>query len=364
VRATRPDRALARTAILAVCAAGAIVGCGGDDDRPPVTVTTGNPAVTFAPLVHLHAEERSLPLDARTFIENSALRWAGVDSTDEMLLNGPGRVGRDPERVPLLRPGRLGIARPYAHTVDRAGGAVTYRASQHTRPYDPGRLPALQDREGFYLDLLTEWRSGGPGAAVERVGSQATLSQVPAYFETGAERVDGRPGLRLTYWLLYGENDPPVSLPANPLSHEGDWERVSVLLRRGGRPDSYTPIAVRYHDGPRPQDVAWSDAPVASRRSGGPRTHPVAFATRGGHTPVPAPLDRRQPARADGLELAVHEQATACPACPEWRTWRKLLPARTQPWWGYGGAWGSPYRSNANSGPLGPFSRRGTSAGS
>ena len=38
----------------------------------------------------------------------------------------------------------------------------------------------------------------------------------------------------------------------------------------------------------------------------------------------------------------------------EWRTWKHLRPVKEEPWYGFGGAWGTNWPRGDLSGPLGP----------
>ncbi|NLT05091.1 MAG: hypothetical protein GXY03_02155, partial [Solirubrobacterales bacterium] len=190
-------------------------------------------------------------------------------------------------------------------------------ADQLTRPFDPGpRAEGLAPFQGFYLDLEDEHRAGPPT-------DDATID-VPVY----AERTDeGDGGVRLTYWMLFGMHAPegrPVRV------HEGDWERVDVLLDDLGE-DRYVPHTVEV--GPAPIErrvrVPWSSA----RRADG--SHPIVQLARGSHTP-----------------LASHDRD--CAGCLAWPTWQTLSNAPDEVWYGFGGAWGEVGASDATTGPLGP----------
>ena len=163
-------------------------------------------------------------------------------------------------------------------------------ADQLTRPFDPGpRAEGLAPFQGFYLDLEDEHRAGPPT-------DDATID-VPVY----AERTDeGDGGVRLTYWMLFGMHAPegrPVRV------HEGDWERVDVLLDDLGE-DRYVPHTVEV--GPAPIErrvrVPWSSV----RRADG--SHPIVQLARGSHTP-----------------LASHDRD--CAGCLAWPTWQTLSNA-------------------------------------
>jgi hypothetical protein len=139
--------------------------------------------------------------------------------------------------------------------------------------------------------------------------------------------------------MLFGFERPLPERRGLAVEHEGDWERVDVLLQRGGRRDVYVPVAVGLGVRGVRRDIPWGDFRLAGGR-GPAATHPVVFAARGSHE-LYASAGRyggRVPARGGSFE--VEDVAVACPACPAWRTWRMMRPLRAEPWWGYRGAWG------------------------
>jgi hypothetical protein len=115
--------------------------------------------------------------------------------------------------------------------------------------------------------------------------------------------------------------------------HEGDWERVDVLLRRDG--DGYEPLALRVHADGRARETAWEDVPRASEE-GDSSTHPLLAAELGSH------------------ELSPARGGSSCPRCPRWPTWSRLRDLRAQLWYGFGGAWGEKGEGSSTTGPLGP----------
>ena len=192
-------------------------------------------------------------------------------------------------------------------------------------------MEGLRTTEGYYLDLM-DWARGGQ--PLRRRGQELAVGDVPAYVEKRAEKVDGEPGLRLTYWLLYGRNDP-VEAGAGERRHEGDWERLEVLLREGDGESEYVPVTVRFAAGGRTRDVPWE----SMKGGGSEATHPLVVAARGDHELSPAH------ARDD------------CDGCPLWRTWVELTPVRKERWYGFGGAWGDVGRTSETTGPLGPHGK-------
>jgi len=235
---------------------------------------------------------------------------------------------------------------------------VRYATTQLARPHDPhpGHPRGLLYQEGFHLDLLAPRRDD----PLVEDGEGRAVGAVPVYYERWNERVRGKPGMRITYWFLFDESVPggPRSA-ADPFRHEGDWERTSVLLQHGQRADEYLPVSVRYFVHLHAEDIPWRKAEVvAGDGRPGPATHPVVYSARGKHTTYPPPGGRDvkvQVTEGGRLrKLVIPDETANCPACIPWRTWRKLRDVRLQPWYGYGGAWGSAGDDGSTTGSLGP----------
>lgn len=336
--------------------------CGGSEEADPAPVVTRDPAVTFAPLVHLHSKERWYPISAAEFIDYSTTSWAIDGCSDKTIAIGAPRLklGRD-GKSPIVDPHRLGVSNPYRYRTwtpqaCRERPPTRYAANQLTRPYDErrdARPPGLPIGDGFYLDLLTERLKGKHD--VRREDGQEVLADVPIYVVRSATRADGRPAVRLTYWLLYGINETPGKGKSIPLGHEGDWERVSVLLHRSG-PDRFLPLSVTYFaDGAR-EERPWSDVDRVSDTAVDETdaSHPVVYAAHGNHSPYPSAGRKDVTVRQAGRRYAIQDEAESCTSCPQWRTWRNVLNARVQPWYGFGGSWGYVDYSAKVPGPLGP----------
>lgn len=201
---------------------------------------------------------------------------------------------------------------------------VRFNADELTRPHDPGpRAERLRPGEGYYLDLVDDARSGPP------VGRAVTT---PVYAERTGE---GDGGIRLSYWVLFGR----YGGAGEPDAHEGEWERVDVVLQADG--DRYEPLEVQVSDSPSGgvdgatffdgvRETPWA----AARRVSG--THPVVALARATHTPT------------------VATAGDSCAGCVPWPAWRSLRRARDQLWYGFGGAWGEPGTTSATTGSLGP----------
>jgi len=297
-------------------------GCGDDESSADsaAAIHTSAPERTFAPLVELAPDEPYRPMSARWFIERSALTIAeDRDCNDRMIAVGRTLPELHDDVTDWIYPKALGhgphyYRNPYDENCEAVFDGRFY-TDQLTRPHDPGnRVETARAAVGFQLDLVDGAR-GGP----------ASLGATPVYVEQTEE---GDAGVRLTYWMLFGMHagdGPP---------HEGDWERVDVLLRRAGD-DSYVPLAVQLRaggGGAVPDELGERPWTAIDRVDG---THPLLAAASGSHALGPSPPG-------------------SCAGCVPWRTWRVLSDARDQLWYGFGGAWGEVGPTDATTGPLGP----------
>jgi hypothetical protein len=341
--------AVALAVSLAVAAA-----CGGDDGNggEGEPVVTDDPVATFAPLVSLHPKESWYPLSTRRFLDYATVSWAIEGCSDETIAIGAPRrrLGID-GMPPIVDPRRLGGgSNVYRHRTMkdarcRRRAPVEYRADQLTRPYDERiaeRPKSLPIGHGFYLDLMSRRLRGDH--ELRRVRGQLVLRDAPVYAERNPVRVDGRPGLDVAYWLLYGAHEVPGEGNDIPRGHEGDWERVTVRLRRAGA-RRYVPVSVAYHAEDGDERLPWGDVERVGANGapgdGADDTHPVVYAARGSHSPYPTPDARDVEIDQAGRTYRVVDRASPlCERCPQWHTWTNLRDLRAQPWYGFGGAWG------------------------
>jgi hypothetical protein len=317
-------------ATLAGCAlvAGAS-GCGDDESgaADPGTVQTAEPERVFAPVVEVAAGEPWRPMGARWFYERSTFWFAEDEGCPDRKI-AVGRTMPEQRTVAtdwIFPRGLGGWLQPayYRNPQDATCESdfdLRFAADELTRPRDPGpRAAGIRPGEGFYLDLVDAQRPGP-----RPVGGEVA---VPAY----AERTDeGDGGVRLTYWMLFGMHGAAGS----PGAHEGDWERMDVLLRDAGD-DRYEPLAIQLGVG--------REGPLAPGVVETPWRAPRSV---DGHRPVVS-------AARDTHALSV-ARAESCSGCLRWETWRSLSDVRKEPWYGFGGAWGQPGPTDATTGPLGP----------
>jgi hypothetical protein len=311
-------------------------------------VRTRQPELAFAPIVNLQAQENLWPMTADQFLAHADLYWrAGKGCKPVLVSRGP----VDPKR--LTGDGAYRHA-PVGQKCGPGPAPNAFAADAHTRPYDRKNRPAeLPVDQGFYLDLDDHLRKGT--TRLDQEGAQTFIVDAPVYYERDDnERIRGRKAVRITYWFFYGLSRPPgPEAVTSHFVHEGDWERISVLLRPRGN-GRYLPDSVRFHSHDSRRDVPWSEVNTVGVR-GGPATHPVVYDARGSHASY-ARAGRYPNDFKPGPDkiVTVDDEAFACPRCPQWRTWRRLVEATSQPWYGYGGAWGYASGDTGTTGPLGP----------
>lgn len=315
-------------------------------ERPPVVdpVATDDPASTFAPVLSLHPDEPVSPTSVDEFLRNSWLVWAheGGCRDFSFALNAHARPD-DRRRPGSASPRRLGNG-GYAHRAGCDHGGTRFDTSDFTRPF-AGEREGLRGAEGFYLDLRDGARTPKPRTTHQN--EQLILQEVPVYFERHPE-ADGE---RITYWFFYPFSIPPGG--GSSVAHEGDWERISVLVRPAGR-GHFTPDSVRFHQHDTNVDVPWADVRKAPNENGLP-TRPRAYVARGSHATYRRPGRFSQVLERAGRRIVtVHDEARSCPECPLWLTWQSLVDAEQAPWYGFGGAWGQVRRESSFTGPLGP----------
>jgi hypothetical protein len=311
-------------------------------------VATDEPVVTFAPLLSIHSHEPVYPTSVEYFLEGAQLFWSFRGNCDARLISP--NLANDVDR---LRLGRGGFTQ--ARNCGDEGPLLN--SSQYTRPHSKKRFVKvngapleLTGREGFYLDLEDRLRRPKDKKTTNQ-GSQKVLENVPVYYELHPEPDTPADDRRITYWFFYPFSIPPGG--ADKIAHEGDWERLSVLAERqdDGR---WRPLTVRYHEHDTHVDVPWTDVRKVPDPTG-PLTHPRAFVARGSHATYRRAGRFEQVLARGGVKIVtVKDDARACPECPLWLTWQRLVDALAEPWYGYGGAWGRLGNTSDFTGPLGP----------
>jgi hypothetical protein len=270
-----------------------------------------SPVTRYAPVLFLTGDEKYGPVDATRFVEGSTLNWSHdqgcADHTDE---------GWSP-----VDPARLGSG-GYDHRAGHRNNLMQCRhegsaraSNTPTRPRDGGAV-GLGSAEGFYLNYPND------------LHGSTDLSNARVYYEYV-------PRVYVTYWIFYAYNEAPGGLAGNLANHEGDWERVSVRLDRH---DDATEVAYSQHEGV--ETRPWNEV----RKDD---THPIAYVAKGSHALYHSagsfPIEKVHGAVSD-------ETAEDTP----WRTQESLADVYTQPWYGFGGAWGEVGENSHSTGPLGP----------
>jgi hypothetical protein len=330
----------------------AAAGCGSDSSGSDAdAIETRNPEATFAPLIQLDPDERWLPMGAAWFLDRASFWFAEDQGCEDRkiavgdllyeewtpVVDSLSHKGLGTSEVPYFRTpyGRATPGKVHATTGTTCPFREGYKyyANQQTRPYErTDRVKGLRLGEGYYLNLTDRARKG------QRPRKDGKEIAVTAYVERHAEEVDGERGLRLTYWQLYGMNEPRGARgPVERRTHEGDWERLDVLLQESDD-DEYVPVAVRIHSDEGARELRWASLQrTAGRRSdSSAATHPILAARLGDHM------------------LSLTPRGRSCTKCLRWRTWSSLAPLQKEHWYGFGGAWGPPGATSETTGPLGP----------
>ena len=138
-----------------------------------------------------------------------------------------------------------------------------------------------------------------------------------------ADKADGERALRITYWTFYGLSEPPgADAGTRFLVHEGDWERISVLLKPGANAGEYLPLSVRYHAHDGSRDVPWAAVKRVGTSGSADSTHPVVYSAIGSHASYWRTGRYENVFYLNGRrQFAVFDDARSCSRCPQWRTW-------------------------------------------
>lgn len=292
--------------------------------RPDVPETV----TKYAPLVYLYPNDDYRPGDPLTFIRNSKLGWSHQATAPP----GVACPGGDHEVAArgAVDAGKLGAASPspYAHSpLNHAnllcrdyGEDMALKAGDYTRPFDgPKRDNILGELEGYMKEgifLDPENDDGSRRGVKERPGAPF-YSGVPVFYEYVRHAY-------VTYWFFYPYdeyrflNSLGQEVPIQ--SHEGDWERISIQLD-----GEDLPVNIFYYAHEDGSIVPWGTVDVY----GG--THPIVFSAKGSHASYPDAGSYHTK-----LPGAMDEAAQG----PKWATWEDLADVTTQPWYGFGGAWG------------------------
>lgn len=333
---------LAAAAISAACLA---YGCGNDDVRHRAA-TTANPVEVFAPLVRLHPRERSYPAAVDRHLEGAALWWADDSGCEDSLVAArvdPAKLGDGGYRQRRLN--------ERCRQIERA-----YTTNEPAHPYVPARKRnGLAEGEGFYLDTTSAAGTSDPSAQPDE-RARIPLS-TPIYYDVTSATVDGEAGTQISYWSFFprgvgtwlewwDDDHGGRYWGRDRIVRDGDWERVDVLARRDG--DRWIPVTLRTHSETGVLDTPWTDVQHFDG------THPVLYSALASHTPYVRPGFHQTQHLVSTGNYVIADDTVRCRGCPHWRTWQRLVDAREQPWYGYGGAWGPDRGTPGRTGSAGP----------
>lgn len=266
----------------------------------------------YAPLVWLDKGERYFPAHVRNyFLRYSELKFARPVWPDRTTA-GAGAAYRQPWR----------LGRGPDVWSENLNGTV-YRANQFTRPFDSSHdRNGLELGSGFFLNLLgTDHRAG-----------ERDVQNDPVYYEYQRNQY-------VTYWFFYAYDDG-----YGPWNHEGDWEHISIKLGANDHPDDVYLYRHNCH-----VKLAFGAIGKVFQSD-----HPIVYSARGVHGSYAEPGSRPGCGTPSGTQVDYTSEGTA------WPTWDVLVNARSQPWYGFGGAWGQIGSTIDNNlgdlttGPLGP----------
>lgn len=307
-------------------------------ERVPAAVTTAREdffARYYAPLLLFDSGEAYFPMSVESFISNSRLEWRHWQGAC-----GPGvtNIGKVLVARGAIEPERLGTVvklAKYRHEVlDRETceyTGPTFKTTALTRPYEEAkRSKRLQLDEGFVLNLGND----------RRKTRRDDVDKVPLYYETGVNNAGQR---WIRYYVMYGWSGPPAGGKASGFCcHEGEWEGISLVFWGStldptkARPAwayynaHYAGTKVQWHNVIRATDKGkiWPYSEKANVHLG---THPIVFVANKAHASYPLP---------GGNGIGGVSDDTSGNGL-KWRTWLSpTVNVKTQPWYGFGGAWG------------------------
>ncbi|ALG08545.1 hypothetical protein AOZ06_17935 [Kibdelosporangium phytohabitans] len=260
----------------------------------------------YAPVVILGKDEKHRPIDATAFIAGSDLRWNrdGGCKDEEVDKDPTPQSLTDPNRYRMRKAAGLASSVP---PCERSGRE--FNTTEPTRPFDNAELGA----DGYFLDAGNDLHDKGS-------------TKAPAYVQyvDGIDAHKGKTGY--VYWFFFPWNQ--WTSPVGGGNHEGDWERVTVVVDNAKGPEA---IVYAYHGHECRRPLTEVDE-TAGRRT--------VYSAVGTHASYPVGdvsyRNKELPDWSQGLGL---EDKTS-KSGERWEIWNDLREVEHQPWWGYAGGWG------------------------
>ncbi len=224
----------------------------------------------LAPEVIFHRDEDFHPTSGKDFLDHAGLAFSYDNGCAPFYWHRrvkAGRVNRwsgaevaavgEGTPVARLRSPKSSGCKPLP------GAENAFSTSDLTRPRQGGRDGRLRNRDGWYLDLANDQRSGFRDTVP---GDDQYETRAPTYFDDGLLYSNGRPtGFAfVTYWFFYAYDDG-----LSKQNHEGDWENVSIKLEHAGG-ERWRPIEVFYAKHGKEGDVLPGIAPTRSKPAAPP----------------------------------------------------------------------------------------------
>lgn len=273
----------------------------------------------YAPLLRFSRHETHFPIDPAAFVARARLRRYGWSDEVRDAVWHPRRACWE-----AAVPGLPASAGAGGLDIGEACRLIQFEARGrfgdlcNRRPCDPGNL--WQGRRAGYALELDEPLA----AALRGVAGRAPWLCYDRYTVPTSEGVFDV----ITYWFFFALNPHAVA-------HEGDWERVSVIIPEGGR----ALPRVRYASGRGAITCGFDEVEVAEF------THPVVYVEPGSHG-----MHRG----VEDLEAGASSGNTV--VLRTWTLEAKRVP--TLAWSSFDGAWGRVGAGPRTTGPLGPLFRR------
>ncbi|ONI75183.1 hypothetical protein ALI144C_41300 [Actinosynnema sp. ALI-1.44] len=300
--------------VLSACALVTLTACGQQADPAQSTPPAGQSdrielAKKYAPLVVLGKDEKHRPIDATTFIANSELRWNrdGGCKDDEVDKHPTPQSLTDPNRYHRRESAGLGESIPPCEQSGRE-----FNTTDPTRPYDNAELGA----NGYFLDANNDLHDKGTNTA-------------PSYVQyvDGTDAHKGKTGY--VYWFFFPWNQWTNPLGGLGGNHEGDWERVTVIVDDAKGPEA---IVYTYHGHECRRPLTEVD--VTEGRL-------TVYSAVGTHASYPVgDVKYKNKELPPGLKDWGKLEDSTSKTGEKWQIWNTLREVEREPWWGYAGGWG------------------------